>query len=51
MYEQKTIVADSPEELDKQINRLFKKDYLFVAPPICNGKKYVQTIVKLIGNH
>ena len=51
MYEQKTIVADSPEELDKQINRLFKKDYFFVAPPTFNGNKYMQTVIKAIGNH
>lgn len=54
MFEQKTVIADNPEELDRLINSLYKKDYLFVAPPsiarIDSTLKYVQTVVKIIGD-
>lgn len=53
MYKQKTIIANSPDELDKEINKLYDQDYLFTGPPICikNGTKYVQTVVKVISTN
>ena len=33
MYQQKTVMAKSTEELDKEVNKLFKEGYLFVSPP------------------
>lgn len=50
MYEQKTVVSNSIEELDSKINELYKQNYLFTGAPTYSDKKYMQTVVKLIDN-
>lgn len=47
MYIQKTIVKNSSEELDKEINRLYGKGYVFVGAPVLsqNGETFMQTVL------
>jgi len=54
MYEQKTILCESLEDLDKKANKAFDEGYLYVGPPVavrCNGDvEYMQTVVMLKDN-
>jgi hypothetical protein len=53
MYTQKTIVKNSAEELDKEINRLYGKGYQFVGAPVMsrNGETFMQTVLIPVDNH
>lgn len=52
MYTQKTIIKDSIEELDTEINKLYGKGYQFVGPPVMTcTEAFMQTILILSDNH
>ena len=52
MYEQKTIIKSTIEELDAAINKLYDQDYLYTGPAVCikNGSGFMQTVVKMKSN-
>lgn len=51
MYIQKTVVSESPEQLDKEINKLYNNGYMFVGTPVMSKTDegthiYMQTVIK-----
>jgi hypothetical protein len=47
MYQQKTIMSDTLEELDKKANELYKAEFMCLSAPVqLDNSDYIQSFVK-----